>query len=257
MNQEPLILSTKIYNGLILRNASLEESLARPKGIRSQCVSIGQSFVAREVARRITLEKDLAENYCRIEKGQSAFWDIHEELLKAEVDVMGRGVRSVDWDATLSVCLIPSQGNVLALFYCEGGLDYPVQLKAAGFEDYHYQDSTDRPDDVSAEVWLERQEAWNQALPSRSRPLEVGLEYQIVSWDCLRIALFDQELVASCAPSPEIRRREVAMRLAELGPGEKLDINVNGMTQVFRRLVELAKLRQDSVLLAENPFNLQ
>ncbi|HCF9660080.1 TPA: hypothetical protein NI776_001807 [Pseudomonas aeruginosa] len=251
-------MSIKIYNGLILRNASLEDALGRLKGIRAECVSIGQKFIAREVARRIALEKDLEANYCRIDKdSQSAFWAVHEEIQKAQVDVLGRGVRSVDWDATLSVCLIPSRGNVLALFYCEGALGYQEQLRAAGFDSYQYQNSTDRPDDISEEVWQERQDTWLQALPSRTRPLEVGLTCEIVSWDCLRIALYDQDLVASCAPSPEVRRREVAMRLTELGPGEQLDLNVTGMTKVFRRLTELARLREPSVVLSENPFNLK
>ncbi|MDS9917742.1 hypothetical protein RMI87_30010 [Pseudomonas aeruginosa] len=251
-------MSTKIYNGLIFRNASLEDALCRLKAIRDQCVELGQSFVAREVARRIALEKDLAENYCRIDKGdQSTFWGIHDEVLKAQVDVIGRGIRAVDWDATLNICLIPSQGNVLALFYCEGGLGYREILKAAEFDDFHFRNSVDRPSDVTAAEWQERHDAWLQALPSGTRPSDVGLTYDVVSWDCLRIALFDKELVASCAPSLEVRRREVAMRLTELGPGERLNLNEVSMTRLFRRLVELAKLREESVILSENPFSLQ
>ncbi len=249
-------MSIKIYNGLILRNASLEDALGRLNRIRPECVSMGQKFIAREVARRIALEKDLEENYCSVgNECQSAFWAAHEEFQKAQIDVLGRGVRSVDWDATLSVCLIPSQGNVLALFYCEGGLGYLEQLHATGFDSYQYQNSTDRPDDITEEIWNERQDAWLQALPSRTRPLEVGLTCEVVSWDCLRNAMYDRDLVASCAPSLDVRRREVAMRLTELAPGEQLDFNLMGMTKVFRRLTELARLRETSVVLSENPFN--
>lgn len=250
-------MSTKIYNGLILRNSNLEQALGLLIGIRAEFISNGQKYVASEVARRIALEKDLAVNYCTLDKGgQSAFWALHEKFHEAQVDVLGRGVRSVDWDATLSICLIPHQGNVLALHYSEGSLGYRKLLLAAGFEDFHYQDSSDGPEDVPADEWSERGDTWLKVLRGGTVPADVGVTYEAVSWECLRGTLFDKNLVASCAPSQDVRRREVALRLTELGPGEKIDFKVIGLSEGARRLVELAKLRLESVVLSDNPFNI-
>ena len=57
-------MSTKIYNGLRLRNCTLEQALAKLRSIRPACVEAGAKAIASGIATRMAFAADLAENYC-------------------------------------------------------------------------------------------------------------------------------------------------------------------------------------------------
>jgi hypothetical protein len=59
-------MSTKIYNGLILRSCTLEQALGKLRGIREQCVQAGRKATAALVAERLVFNCDMAQNYCEI-----------------------------------------------------------------------------------------------------------------------------------------------------------------------------------------------
>ncbi|MGE8063716.1 hypothetical protein ACQKP2_00975, partial [Pseudomonas sp. NPDC089569] len=102
-------------------------------------------------------------------------------VLKHERAKTAGGERSVDWDFTLSVCLIPWGDDLLALHYLENNPGFLEALKGIGFEDFHYQNSTDRPDSISELDWVERSATWASAL-DKGVPASVGLTYEIVRW---------------------------------------------------------------------------
>jgi hypothetical protein len=246
-------MSTKIYNGLILRNSTLEQALSKLIAMRPACVEAAKTYAARMVAKKMVFAEDFALNLCSIrEAAESPFWRVFNAFSEAKVDVLGKGVRNTAWDSSFEVCLIPAGADLLALYYIENDHGYTEALRAAGFEDYHYQNSTDRPDSVSEEEWRAREEAWSRALPRRVAPGQAGLAYTVVSWDDFGDALLDRKLVEGCVPADDKRRRAVAVRLTEMEVGRNHP--ELGIWEQVKLIEAEAPLRCESVLLAEQPL---
>jgi len=207
-------VSTKIYNGLRLRGHTLEQALVLLKSIRPGCVEAARSYTAGVAAQEMAETADLAFNFPDVD-GSTPWWSVHERIVEARQKVLGRGQRSVTWDSSFDICLIPYKGYILALYYIENDHGYVKALKEAGFEDFSYQNCTDRPASVTEFQWSARAQAWDAALPGATCPAGQGFTYCVVSWDDYSSALYDRELLRASIPSEEVRRRAVAIALAE------------------------------------------
>ncbi len=249
-------MSTKIHNGLILRGAHLEDALRVLVRIRPEAVAIAQRLAGRRVARIISLKRDVAENFCELPRRNSSYdmLNVHEVYREARLQVLGRQERNVDWDFTLDIALIPHQGDVMAIFYTERTRDYRPLLLSAGFRDFSYQNSTDDlPDGVSEREYAARGERWDAALPRRSTPASVGLQYQVVMWDDFHPVMLTKEQIEAGMPTEEERRKRASMALTEAGPGFRWD--GMGITAIVRRLEAEEPLRRPSVILADAPLH--
>lgn len=206
-------MSTRLYNGQIIRNCTLETMLTRLKTIRSKCVELAQSSIANELAKKRTFWFDMDTNYLPFprQKFEPPFWRLME-LLKAEETKVATGTRS-GWDFTFTICLIPKGKNLLALHYLENDPGYLNALKEIGFEDYHFQNSTDKPDAISEQEWANRSQDWDEAL-GNAPPADSGFTFDLVRWDDVSKTLWNHELVLASTPTDESRRFEVALRLA-------------------------------------------
>ncbi|MBM5458545.1 hypothetical protein H8F21_13330 [Pseudomonas sp. P66] len=244
-------MSTKINNGLILRNCTLTEALAKLQEIREEVVRKAQANVAMQIAERRYYWADMDQNFIPIprKRYESFYWRILE-IIKAERSrVLGENTRSPDWDYTLDVLLIPFSEHVLALYYLENNPGFTDLLTQAGFEDFHYQNSTDGPEDIPPADWDARKEAWNQALPS-GFPCHAGLKFEMVSWHDISLALHDRDLIMRTKPDEGSRRMKVAMNLINtipLVPGTK----GMGIMKLARLAESLAAERAPHVILAE------
>lgn len=253
-------MSTKIYNGLILRNASLEQALAKLKAIRAECVVSGVLAIATLIAERIAFKADMAVNYCSVPKseGERPYMIAQSDFFAAKAEVLGKGIRNVTWDFTFEVAVIPHGTDVLAMFYIEADLGYTQALIDAGFEDYHYQNSADRPAPISEPEWDARFNAWDTVLPGRTAPCEVGFAYDVVSWNDLREGFFCMDRIKACTPDAKKRAGAVAIELAGL------ELNHDPAAQDLHkrmRWFQLAKMvdsnaaeRAGDVLLSECVF---
>jgi len=50
------------------------------------------------------------------------------------------------------------------------------------FEDFHYQNQSDQPDDVSDEEWEKRREIWDGIFPHMDTPLNAGFSFQFMTF---------------------------------------------------------------------------
>lgn len=207
-------MSTNIYHGRIIRNCTLEQALVRLKTIRPKCVELAQQAIAKEIAKKRCLWLDMDQNFHPIprKEKEQPFWRMLE-LLKTEKAQVDSGVRS-RWDFTLEVCLIPMGNDILCLLFLENNPGYQEALASIGVENYAYQNSTDKPDEISSEEWTSREEAWSKAI-GRDVPAAVGFTYQLVHWDDARKALWDRDLVLNSSPDEDHRRYQVALRLVD------------------------------------------
>lgn len=211
-------MSTKIYNGLIFRNQSLEGVLQRSKASRSRFQELMKADVAKVFARKLAFLKDLAENFCLLDKSkiQYPYISIMEELYAAERKVLGDKQRVPSWDKTLELVLIPQGQDILAVFYSESVPGYYDALLEIGFESYSYQNSTDDlPAGVTPEEWQEREEAWESVLEESRTLGDLGLTYTLVNWNDIGMAVMDRDCVHAAFPEDQKRRYRVAVDLCE------------------------------------------
>jgi len=233
-------VSTKIYNGMILRGCTLGQALSRLKAIRPACIASMQQAVAAQIGKRVVFYKDMALNYCTIDREEQNIWTVVDIIRNARVSVLGMGSREPDWDYSFEICLIPHGSDVLALHYIENDAGYTSGLKGAGFEDFHYQDSAERPDTISPEDWSQRSVIWNEVLPGRTAPAEVGLTYDMVGWPDISNVLHMHDLWNAQVPTDDQRRREVAARLTEMEVNGK-----HGATNLVDLIKAVKKLEAD------------
>ena len=48
-------------------------------------------------------------------------------------------------------------------------------------EDFHYQNQTDEPEDVTDEQWKERERVWDKLLPGSGNPSEHGFSFDLIT----------------------------------------------------------------------------
>ena len=103
----------------------------------------------------------------------------------AEVDDRVRKIKTsgyrdplVDFEA--SVVFIPAKDKTLALFFGEQKEYLKKWESLSDVKDYHYQNQTDPPKNISAREWRQREEDWETALPGVGIPALSGFTAQIV-----------------------------------------------------------------------------
>lgn len=246
-------MSTKIYNGLRLRNATLEQALEKLRSVRESCVQAAKEYTARQAARKTALMLDMDMNFCLTPyEPKSPFWTIHDAFGEAKKKVLGTGVRDTTWDSSFDISLIPSGRDILAIYYIEHDHGYVSALESLGFEDFHYQNCTDRPDDISEFEWAARQAAWRRALPGITTPADVGLTFQMVCWDDFVEGIFDRDLMASQHPTEDSRRRAVSLRLTEM----EVSLNSPGLrvSELVEHVNKKEPDRRTDIILREHLF---
>lgn len=119
----------------------------------------------------------LAERACRIVDRAIVFdkpWD-RSPLSAAfgDIDDAGResdakGTRAVFEDFGMSLSLIPdaTTGRTYGIIQCERHDWRRRWMRLPGVEDFHYQDSADRPSGITASAWRMRRDTWARVMPT-------------------------------------------------------------------------------------------
>ncbi len=158
-------MSTKIYNGYY-SNLSLEELLIEFKKF---------SEVVKKECQTVYLKsliKDTIEHFDRLnQKGEPViFKDLlikkHEECQKkiSSLKDFERAWGLVEMDLLTNCAVFPMEDKTLILWYCEIREITKLWNDLPFIHDYYYQNSTDRPDNISEAGWNKRIEDWNIAL---------------------------------------------------------------------------------------------
>lgn len=242
-------MSTKIYNSLIRRNSTLEQAFTALREARSTCLEIMNNEVARAFAYKTTAIKDMRANCSLLSKNRetSPFIAVMDELFEAERKVNGSGVRDTTWDKTLDVSLIPHGNDVLAVYFCERIPGYVETLNAVGFDDFHYQNQVDKPEDITDDDWELREYRWNEVSKDSRCWADMSLSFSAVGWPDINIAILDGERVRQFTPEESARRLSVALKLSEM---EYIHTDGIRASEAARLVREKAALRSGHVILA-------
>lgn len=166
-------MSTKIHNGYQLPRMSITAMRAfldklhkkisplQIKLARERFASVCSEFLdhkalglpLKEFKREISIGGPCAYGYAI-----NTFLEKEEEFRK----VPRR--RDVGFDFEFEVCFIPIHHKLLAAIFTEQKVLVKAWESIKGVRDYHYQDSTDKPENVSDREWDRRGKDWNEAL---------------------------------------------------------------------------------------------
>lgn len=94
-----------------------------------------------------------------------------------------RGERGYNPVSSVMIYAHPDGGTVVQFFGIERGSEKLLRkaVKKIGARDYHYQNQSDRPRNVSAKEWKMREAAWDIILPDAGIPDENGFAFDLVS----------------------------------------------------------------------------
>lgn len=90
-------------------------------------------------------------------------------------------------DPSLTISIIPYKNKLLCQYYTEIN-DYIGAIKEIRtFEDYHYQNSSDKPKNITTRQWNKRYNDWNDALLKHNciNASDVSMMYNIITPDII------------------------------------------------------------------------
>lgn len=185
-------MSTKIYNGIKFKSNNLNEILSQLQTIRTKLLDICKSeeYVPQKNLIGFINYKKLISN---IDDNESK---LMFEINRKIQDAIILNDEDVCWliPFNVTVFVIPFEdGNFYGGLFCDNNIaryyfdDY--------IEDFHYQDQTDKPDDISDEDWEKRRIIWDKIFESFWTFPEVGFKYEVLEgndfhlWDRVKNAI--------------------------------------------------------------------
>lgn len=208
-------MSFVIANGFRCSTSSLDEMVKHIAEFRMELAPLAKAHIAEFCARYAV--RFIDDHYLRgrdDEKGRermrcplSAAWS---ELLDRARKVEREKVRDPEVDVECSITFIPFEGALYGMVFTEQNEFLDRWMQKPFVEDFHYQNRTDRPRNVSEYDWEERSRVWNGIFGSgifRSAPALVGFAAACV--DTLPSAPMPEEVLPH-VPSDDSRLERVA-----------------------------------------------
>lgn len=208
-------MSTKIYNGYVLPKQSMEELLVFCKDMGNRMKEKKQNIIIKTLATMIIHMLDstsagLADKVKLGEKalGKSLYGNALESL-RSRIDKRNKFERDPQFDFGCNIMLFPMEDKVLCLLYCEHS--ELEKIWNENVQEYHYQNQTDKPDEISNEEWEQRRKDWNEALGGDGwgRPIDNGFKFTFTDEEVSYPYPVIEEVIAEL-PSFEERLAEIS-----------------------------------------------
>lgn len=169
-------MSTKIYNGIKFKSKNISKVL-------SQLISIKKE--AKEISKNLITKRDL-ELFIRSNNLQDLdpFEIVRELFLAMEVKENSNRwhfVPRIDF----TVFIYPTkEGDIYGYYQDSNRPEYQELLKPF-YTDFHYQNNSDRPSDITEEEWEFRRNKWDELIDYKFK--DTGFTYELVSQSDLDI----------------------------------------------------------------------
>lgn len=170
-------MSTKLYNGIKFKSNDIKEVL-------DQLISVKET--AKQIAIDSISDKDLGLFIGANKLIEKDHWDISRDLMEA-IDCNNYGKWKFVPRIRFSVVVYPTtEGDIYGYYFDADKKEYNDLIETF-YTDFHYQNSSDRPSDITEEEWDFRREKWDELLKDKFK--DTGLTYDIVTGD--DIDMFD------------------------------------------------------------------
>jgi hypothetical protein len=172
-------MSIKIRNGFRIPMMPIKKLHERLAALRAVCLDHAEREIARIAYRHMAALADhrlLGLPTSGEDPTASPFSSVAMNFLKRAGDVKHAGARrDPEIDFGFEICLIPLKGYYLGMHFGEQKffIDKFYEM-LPGAHEYHYQNSTDKPDGISDRHWRKRRNDWDAALPGYAAPIDAG-----------------------------------------------------------------------------------
>lgn len=172
-------MSIKIYDAFRYEG-TLDQVVRILGGLRPQVHAIARYGFTESVARLI---EERIDSLCAAGKApeKDFLWQVFQDLAEIEQQI-ARNIRLPRFDWSCQVVLIPAEGYCLGMVFAEQPALIERVLQTEGFCEYHYQNNTDRPDEISEQAWQARRDAWAAATEEFTHsPAAVGVTMDLAN----------------------------------------------------------------------------
>lgn len=254
-------MSTKIYHGFRFLSSDMIEVHQNMMEWRKRVVVLTETKKAQLLAAHAVrlIDKAAVDGQPLPE---SPLGDAWSDMRDRQSKVKKTGYRDPEIDFDFEVSIMPFEGKLYGIVYCEQG-DWRKEFFKQGWtEEFSYWDNTDRPRKITAKDWAERGRIWD-AIWDQS-PYAMGPAAFGFSADCKApdYRFTKPKLVAKAAPKLEARARRLAKDVvfaqimtklraeAEAKNGEELDEHQN-MQLVFKAIPLVDKEEGQAMVATE------
>lgn len=95
----------------------------------------------------------------------SIFYRIDHGVYKKIKEAENASKRDFDYDLSCSIQILPTSDKLLFTLYGEKMELCDIVKDAPFTQEYHYQNQSDKPEDISEEEWAQRYNDWKEAMP--------------------------------------------------------------------------------------------
>jgi len=155
-------MSTKIFDAYECKFKSIEDMHEKLMAIRPKV----REVLLDKLHRRLAWDwaHYLDEKTLEKEKIDKRFWDIASDVGDKFAKIRFDGTRNYRYDFYFEIIAMPYDGKVYLKIFCEDSLKGLERLFEEIGNDFYYQNSTDRPKEISKKEWKRREETWDKIL---------------------------------------------------------------------------------------------
>lgn len=229
-------MSTKIYNGYKFNN--------NPNLLEIQRICLDIRNRVKPLANQLYYRQFIKEMVDVYDKNQFGYWEESMYFINIASNMMYWGIDrylherikymnykqerdpEVDFGLKFTILPLKDRQEVLLLLYTEKKELREAFEATPEIDEYHYQNQTDQPEEISEEAWNQRRLDWNSALGGDgwSTPQECGFLYE--PYDSNRLSFFGMEKeekkqLTSLFPDLDTRAKKIVTNLM----GTKWDAN--------------------------------
>lgn len=159
-------VSTKIFDAYILPAGACTTTralLSFSKRIRAALGPVSKRLAYEAMALKLATTTDLLTLGVIRRPEHSPFKIVAEEMQRARANLRD-GRREISWDFNLEWTFFCAPGGrVLLKLFGEDAMCRAFERTFPAAKEYHYQNSTDRPKDVTSQEWAQRKHDWDKA----------------------------------------------------------------------------------------------
>lgn len=185
-------MSTKLYTGIKFKSNKLSTVIRQLNSLKEEAKENVMKTFRKEgkywnFIALVNLYENAIENGKKVETEWDLMWILKDELEKNN---------NKFW-FEFGVTIFERKNKLYGVYYDQTGKNHKMLFDRDIAVDYHYQDQTDKPDNVSNRNWYFREKVWKDIFDDISClwcPKEAGAVYEIVCADDIELTkeIFDE-----------------------------------------------------------------
>lgn len=183
-------MSTKIYNGFLIETDDFKQLFAIIDKMKQACnKALYQKYFQYYIALKTEesdsqyLQKEQPEQYAQLANVLLSNYHhqtLIEKIQQYELPILDNSETCINEIVLFKPLLALHKTAIPVMVFGAEVMRYAMEH----FREYHYQDQTERPEDISEAQWAKREHVWRQCLPS-GIPSDDGLVVRITDADSI------------------------------------------------------------------------